>query len=286
VSARESSIEESRADLTRAAEHNGLTAVSFTVKRKTFYFAVSDTEITYPEGYTKAELNVNKQEVLALKNDQLGENVYLVYGFLGKEKEAGWYFFDSKTEEWMAYEKIFGEVKTIEPSDETGSDDSTETQSGSGDSRDQTQENPSGVAQLLTKNPILTTVLAFVLGLGIAGIVVYLLAGKKAKAAGLLQTDDGETPETGETLESVAETAAETVYEPGSTESSEDPLTESSAEASAEISEGSSEASSEASEMSSDAPQDEIEAREEGYEDVDEDPTEPPEEEDEEELIE
>ncbi len=103
-----------------------------------FLFAVADTNIEPPEGYSFVDLRINRQYVWAAKNASSAAHTFLVYGRYSEDEEAAFYYYDIDTGELFPYDNLNSDtdnrpvrVETEASAEEPeGSDENGEAQSG------------------------------------------------------------------------------------------------------------------------------------------------------------
>ena len=88
-----------------------------------FYFASGDSALEKPEEFKQAKLFIRDMAVLALKRDGMDKDTFLVYGTSDPAKEPNWYYYNSKTNEFFAFEYLNSDAVFVE--DETTEEEST-----------------------------------------------------------------------------------------------------------------------------------------------------------------
>ena len=154
-------------------------AVRLLARRKTFEFAVKDTPVKAPEGFTEAALEIKDEPVLAFKAEGMAEDTYLVYGYLGNDEKADFYYYDSTGDEWIAYDKI-GSRPVLNESESKGEKDVKESTKETEASVSTKAANTVPERQLITKAAE-AGVLSFILGVGITGIISMISMSRKEK---------------------------------------------------------------------------------------------------------
>ena len=165
------SMSESEVEKTRAKEIGELKFVPYEYKKQKFFFAVKDLEIPeIPEDYYEAELVINTQEVFALQGEKFAEGTFIVYGMAEEKEEPEFFIYDSETETFLEFDKIFGGNVLSKLTGSTGSEEEPA-------SSDAVSENGnrSGLSAGMT---LLLIILAAIFGAVIAGII-FLLVSKR-----------------------------------------------------------------------------------------------------------
>ena len=75
-----------------------------------FLFAIADTGIEAPEGYTMTDLLINRQYVWAAQSAETGARTFLVYGTYDEEVEPEFYYFDLDTHILFPYENVHSDT--------------------------------------------------------------------------------------------------------------------------------------------------------------------------------
>ncbi len=103
---------ESEVDRTRAYEvgRDYFVPWNYLGSEGQFLFAVADTGIEAPEGYTMTDLLINRQYVWAAQSAETGARTFLVYGTYDEEVEPEFYYFDLDTHILFPYENVHSDT--------------------------------------------------------------------------------------------------------------------------------------------------------------------------------
>ena len=177
-SSSESTEEASSEEVHHGTLYKDIYAVRLLGRRKTFEFAVKDTSVKVPEGFTEADLEIKDEPVLAYRCEGMAEDTYLVYGYLGDAEKADFYYYDSTSDEWIAYDKIGS--RTVFKESDAKKNDVKES------SKETKAPASSSAADTVSDREVITKaaeagVLSFILGVGITGIISMISMSRKEK---------------------------------------------------------------------------------------------------------
>ena len=155
------SMSESEVEKTRAFEvkEDFFVPWEYEGERGRFLFAVADTNVEPPEGFTMTDLIINKQYIWAAQSKDTAAHTYLVYGTYDEDKDAAFYYYDADTGRLFSYDNLNSTTDNRAVRSET----------------DEEAEEAAVKGGITPGRAVLFTILGAIGGAAIFGLVLYLL---------------------------------------------------------------------------------------------------------------